>query len=76
MWTRSGFVRTVSCVCVPVKPRCVNRMWVPAAGPARTMEENEEPAHRDCAFPSQSFRIFQTIWCLLLPLFVVNPLRG
>ena len=49
MWT-SGFMRTLSCVYAPVKSGCVNRMWVPAAGPARTMEENKEPAYRDCCF--------------------------
>ena len=49
VWT-SGFMRTLSCVYAPVKSGCVNRMWVPAAGPARTMEENKEPAYRDCCF--------------------------
>ena len=50
MWTRSGFMRTLSCVCAPVKSGYVNGMWVPAAGPARMMKENKEPAHRDCCF--------------------------
>ena len=46
MWTRSGSMRTLSCVCAPVKSGYVNGMWVPVAGPAGTMEENKEPAHR------------------------------
>ena len=50
MWTRSGSMRTLSCVCAPVKSGYVNGMWVPVAGPAGTMEENKEPAHRDCCF--------------------------
>ena len=72
MWT-SGFMRTLSCVYAPVKSGCVNRMWVPAAGPARTMEENKEPAYKGLLLflaKAVGFSKQFGVCCY------VNPLRG